>query len=124
MSANACAAYLAEYDAKFDATRIRVPYMRTMQTHDTGNGPLIVNRLMPSAPVLNEYANAIGGDLWESCPKAVFAAIAVSALTCGGDHLGQAHELVAEEWCALFDAGIVTQRPPSHVRIAASRVDA
>lgn len=65
----------------------------------------------------NGYVDALGnlgvkGNLFESCPKTVFAAIAVSALTCGGDYLEHARERVIAEWWTLFDNGIVPQRPP------------
>lgn len=61
--------------------------------------------------ISNEYALAVGGDLYESIPKAVWAAIAVSALTSGGDQIEKAAQFVAEEWRALHDAGIVPQAP-------------
>lgn len=61
--------------------------------------------------VQNEYALAVGGALFEEIPKAVWAAIAVSALTCGGDQLDEAARLVAAEWQALHHAGIVPQTP-------------
>lgn len=37
--------------------------------------------------------------------------IAVSALTCGGDHLDKAALMVAAEWSTLADQNIVPQRP-------------
>lgn len=58
----------------------------------------------------NEYAAQLEA-LLDECPKAVLAAIAVSALTSGGDHLEKAKLVVAEEWRALYRAGIVPQRP-------------
>lgn len=60
---------------------------------------------------VNEYVEALGRDFYESCPKAVLCAIAVSALTIGGDLIDDAPALVAEEWDALHSAGIVPQRP-------------
>jgi hypothetical protein len=62
--------------------------------------------------LLNEYANSLDADLYEKAPKAVFAAVAVSALTCGGDYLNHAHRRVLAEWWALYENGIVPQRPP------------
>lgn len=59
----------------------------------------------------NEYAAATGR-LYAQTPKAVFAAIAVSAQTCGGDWLDQAHDRVLDEWWALYEAKIVPQKPP------------
>ena len=50
----------------------------------------------------NEYARATG-DLCDNTPKSVVAAIAVSALTVGGDHLDEARERVLAEWWALSE---------------------
>lgn len=60
----------------------------------------------------NEYSEQLGQDLYDVIPKSVLAAIAVSALTCGGDHLEEARERVAKEWMILFQNGIVRQKPP------------
>lgn len=60
----------------------------------------------------NEYAEQVGGDLFEKCPKAVFAAIAVSSLTMGGDQLDEARNRVIEEWWILYENDIVPQKPP------------
>jgi len=60
----------------------------------------------------NEYAQALSGRLYEDCPRAVFAAIAVSALTVGGDYLNEADFRLLREWWALYHCGIVPQRPP------------
>ena len=43
----------------------------------------------------NEYADLL--PYLNTIPKSVLAAIAVSALTCGGDYLDQAAERVASE---------------------------
>jgi hypothetical protein len=59
----------------------------------------------------NLYAGQIDPSVYASIPKAVFAAIAVSALTCGGDHLETAQERVLEEWRILHENGIVSQKP-------------
>lgn len=61
---------------------------------------------------INPYVEELGFELYEKCPKAVLAAIAVSALTCGGDHLDKAEKRLRLEWWALYHAGIVPQRPP------------
>ena len=58
----------------------------------------------------NQYAEA-AGDLLDEVPKAVWAAIAVSALTHGGDRIAQAKELVVKEWLTLHINGIVPQAP-------------
>ena len=59
----------------------------------------------------NEYAAEVG-EVFDKCPKAVFAAIAVSALTLGGDYLDEARDRVIAEWWTLHDNGIVPQKPP------------
>ena len=61
----------------------------------------------------NEYQDLISGGLYEKFPKAVLAAIVVSLLTCGGDYINTT-DIDAEllrEWQALFDNGIVPQKP-------------
>lgn len=63
------------------------------------------------AKQMNSYANELGGMLYGDAPKAVLAAIAVSALTCGGDLLAEAKERLLREWWILFDNGIVPQKP-------------
>ncbi len=60
----------------------------------------------------NEYAAELGLDLFDKCPKSVFAAIAVSALTLGGDYLDEARIRVLKEWWVLHHNGIVPQKPP------------
>ena len=60
----------------------------------------------------NEYADAVGLDLFDSIPKSVWAAIAVSSLSDGGDRIAEAAELVLEEWRILNQNGIVPQAPP------------
>ena len=60
----------------------------------------------------NYYVNILDGGLYDSIPKAVFAAIAVSALTIGGDYLEDAKELILNEWNVLHQNGIVPQEPP------------
>ena len=58
----------------------------------------------------NEYAKTISLGLFERCPKSVFAAIAVSKITMGGDLLSQMNmdDEILYEWWALYRAGIVT----------------
>lgn len=63
----------------------------------------------------NEYALALGA-LFDEMPKSVIAAIAVSAMTCGGDHLSDAIALVSCEWRTLHENGIVPQKPGKHAR--------
>lgn len=59
----------------------------------------------------NEYADELGGAFYEQTPKAVFAAVAVSVLTIGGDYLDDAKNRVLKEWWVLYRAGIVPQKP-------------
>jgi hypothetical protein len=61
----------------------------------------------------NEYARAV--NCYDEIPKAVWAAIAISVLTCGGDCLDEANERVMQEWLALHEAGIVPQKPPIQI---------
>ena len=60
----------------------------------------------------NEYQSALDPKLFDACPKAVIAAIAVSVLTVGGDELAMASSRFLAEWWTLYDNGIVPQRPP------------
>lgn len=69
----------------------------------------------------NEYANVIPDALYADIPKAVWAAIAVSALTYGGDQIDKAAERVAAEWFALHAAGIVQQQPSAAARCAIAK---
>lgn len=69
--------------------------------------------------VYNEYADALGTRFYDQTPKAVFAAIAVSALAKGADGLltrewppAELQALVLHEWRALHENGIVPQKPP------------
>lgn len=70
---------------------------------------------MRGIKVTNEYADALG-DLYAKVPKAVLAAIAVSALTVGGDYLDEAQARLLTEWDALHDAEIVSQPAPAGKR--------
>lgn len=66
----------------------------------------------------NGYAAALTTrrvhDIFADCPKSVCAAVAVSVLTCGGDHLDKAQQRFCLEWKRLHDAGIVPQKPPAY----------
>lgn len=61
---------------------------------------------------LNDYVTGFDRDLYRDTPKAVWAAIAISALTNGGDHLGEAERRVVDEWRALHTARVIPQQPP------------
>lgn len=64
---------------------------------------------------MNGYAAAVAH--YPKIPKAVFAAIAVSALTRGGEDLDEATDEILKEWRILHANGIVPQRPPSAPRV-------
>jgi len=59
----------------------------------------------------NEYAAKLPHRIYEGIPKAVFAAIAVSLATGGGERLDEAQALILNEWQRLFENGIVPQKP-------------
>ena len=59
----------------------------------------------------NDHMSELG-TLYAATPKAVFAAIAVSYATCGGDYIERARENVLLEWWFLHENGIIPQRPP------------
>lgn len=60
--------------------------------------------------IYNEYADMLG-EMYDNIPKAVFAAIAVSAVT-GGDPINNNPKLeILREWTALHLNGIVPQKP-------------
>ena len=60
----------------------------------------------------NAYQKSLKANFYKQTPKAVFAALAVSALTSGGDRLAEADALVLHEWWLLWENGIVSQKPP------------
>jgi hypothetical protein len=64
----------------------------------------------------NDYAHAVGRENYEDIPKSVWAAIAVSLATNGGDSLESATKRIAEEWECLYQCGIVPQRPTREMR--------
>ena len=68
---------------------------------------------MTGIKLTNPYSEAVGEDVYTAASKAVFAAVAVSSQTCGGDQLEHARDLFLAEWQTLYDNGIVQQRPPS-----------
>jgi hypothetical protein len=61
---------------------------------------------------LNNYVLAIDQELYEKTPKAVWAAIAISYASGGGDRFEEAAPNIAREWQALQAAGIVPQSAP------------
>jgi hypothetical protein len=65
-----------------------------------------------SIKILNEYAGCIDEGLYEKTPKAVLAAIAVSFISSGGDHMDDIDDEILKEWRVLYLSGIVPQRPP------------
>ena len=68
------------------------------------------------AKLHNEYAATLSRGAFADTPKAVFAAIAISSLTQGGDWLEEADARLFTEWNALHVAGIVPQPVPSKYR--------
>lgn len=66
----------------------------------------------------NIYVQAAGEELINEIPKTVLAAIAISALTFGGDELQLAAQRLAREWRVLYESGIVPQRPTRAARAA------
>jgi hypothetical protein len=73
--------------------------------------PLVRRRPTGVSKTLNLYATSVAG--YNDIPEAVWAAIAVSKLTCGGEYLTQATEIVVGEWRILHENGIVPQKPPN-----------
>lgn len=59
----------------------------------------------------NEYQQVLSPEFFDKCPKAVFAALAVSFGTNGGDYLEEAEQRLLDEWQILYDHGIVPQKP-------------
>lgn len=70
----------------------------------------------------NQYAAELE-ELFDLIPKAVLAAIAVSALTNGGDHIQHAKSRIAKEWLILHQNGIVPQKPSKAVLNAINSED-
>lgn len=62
----------------------------------------------------NSYAAVMGSD-YDLIPKAVFAAIAVSRVSLGGDRLDVAKDRIMEEWRILYENRIVPQKPIRYV---------
>jgi hypothetical protein len=67
---------------------------------------------MSGLKVMNEYAARVD-DLYARTPKAVFAAVAVSLLTAGGEPGIDANAALLHEWKVLHENGIVPQAPPA-----------
>lgn len=64
-----------------------------------------------AAKKMNGYAEVLAERFYRDTPKAVFAAIAVSTVSNGGDYLIEAEQRILAEWWVLFDNGIVPQKP-------------
>lgn len=60
----------------------------------------------------NEYAFAAGPDVFERAPKTVWAALAVSFASNGGDYIDEVRDRIVREWWILHENGIVPQKPP------------
>ena len=61
--------------------------------------------------VMNDYATVLHPDFYRHCPKAVFAAMAVSYASQGGEYLRTVQARLLNEWDLLHRAGIVKQKP-------------
>jgi hypothetical protein len=61
----------------------------------------------------NNYALSLTGDFFEKCPKAVFAALAISLLRMDNATWEERTEELRKEWEILHDNGIVNQKAPS-----------
>lgn len=68
----------------------------------------------------NQYQRLLSARFYEACPKAVFAALAVSPIFNGGlpeistsePTPAEIEQALLEEWGRLHEQGIVPQRPP------------
>lgn len=60
----------------------------------------------------NDYSLVLG-PLFDKTPKAVLAAIVVSLLSQGGDHMDEVAAGLLAEWHTLYQNRIVPQRPPT-----------
>lgn len=68
----------------------------------------------------NEFAHMLGQGVYDETPKEVWAAIAISHMSIGGDWPELAAVNLAKEWQNLFDGRIVSQPVPKRVRQIAS----
>lgn len=64
----------------------------------------------------NAYVQELDPSVYDAVPKAVLAAVAISALTGGGDHLDHATQRIVTEWHTLHQAGVVPQPVPVALR--------
>jgi hypothetical protein len=64
---------------------------------------------MRSGNQMNDLARVIPFD---RIPKSVLAAVLVSIVSTGGEHIDKAWPAILKEWWALYQAELVTQRPP------------
>ena len=60
----------------------------------------------------NEYVDTLPSGVYADIPKAVWAAVAISLATTGGERLEEALSEVLDEWLALHLNGIVPQEVP------------
>jgi len=60
----------------------------------------------------NPYADAVGMKMLDTCPKAVWAAIAYSfAMRLSEDNHARAIETLKREWLTLHGGNLVPQKP-------------
>ena len=62
--------------------------------------------------ITNSYIQCLEPGYFDKIPKTVWAAIAISLATTGGDRLNEATLAIIKEWRALYYNGIVKQKPP------------
>lgn len=74
------------------------------------------NRPMGVTKLDNEYIRILPPEVYADIPKAVWAAIAISLATCGGDRLDDATRAIVHEWGILSLNGIVPQDIPASLR--------
>lgn len=62
--------------------------------------------------ISNPYVGCLDVGVFDAIPKSVWAAIAISLATDGGERLNEATLNILHEWEVLSDNGIVAQKPP------------
>lgn len=70
-----------------------------------------MNQRNKRGKIVSEYARAFGEN-YRRIPKAVFAAIAFSFASRGGDDFEHGAEAAINEWWVLYENNIVRQKPP------------
>jgi len=71
---------------------------------------------MRGIKITNEYSRVLG-PLYERMPKAVLAAVVVSFAHRMSGSFDAVPSTIIDEWQALFDNDLVTQKPSSEFRL-------